>query len=108
MTSEVTQADRKAIDRAEAFAKSKHTTPDEHDDIMVAVRLARLTAQSGEGERLREALFFLASAEAEYRRLHDLHGDGDIRTGRAWDRMRRRGDEARAALRATDEGRDDV
>lgn len=68
MTSEVTQADRKAIDRAEAFAKSKHTTPDEHDDIMVAVRLARLTTQSGEGDDprriLKNALFALEKLKA--------------------------------------------
>lgn len=50
------------------------------------------------GEALREALADLATAEAEYRKLHDLHGDSDMRTGRAWDRMRRKGDAARAAL----------
>lgn len=56
-------------------------------------------AQPVEVERLREALDALATAEAEYRHLHDLHGGADIRTGRAWDWMRRKGDEARAALR---------
>lgn len=30
-----------ALDRAERYAKSPHCTPEEHDDIMVAVRLAR-------------------------------------------------------------------
>lgn len=55
-------------------------------------------ATSGEEMRLRERLVALATAEAEYRKLHDLHGDDDMRTGRAWDWMRRKGDEARAAL----------
>lgn len=44
----ITQADRSAIDRAERFARGLHTTAEEHDDIMVAVRLARhrIAAQS--------------------------------------------------------------
>lgn len=33
---------KEAVDRAESFAKSLHCTPEEHDDIMVAVRFARL------------------------------------------------------------------
>ena len=40
----------------------------------------------------------LADAEAEYRRCHDVFGDGHIQAGRAWDAMRRAGDEARATL----------
>ena len=55
-------------------------------------------ASAGDVERLRGLLLSLATAEAEYRHLHDLHGDGDMRTGRGWDWMRRKGDEARAAL----------
>lgn len=39
MSNEQTEA--VAIDRAERFAKGVHCTPGEHDDIMVAVRLAR-------------------------------------------------------------------
>ncbi len=57
------------------------------------------TSRSGDlVEQLREALRELANAEADYRRLHDLYGRGHIQTGRAWDRMRRAGDAARAAL----------
>lgn len=51
-----------------------------------------------EKERLREALRNLAAAEATYRQTHDLHGDDDMKTGRAWDRMRRSGDAARTLL----------
>ena len=46
------------------------------------------------------ALTRLADAEQHYRLMHDLHGDGDMRAGRAWDLMRRAGDQARDALRA--------
>ena len=45
----------------------------------------------------------LAMREADYRLNHDVHGDGHINAGRAWDRMRRSGDAIRkAALSATD------
>ena len=36
--------------------------------------------------------------EMQYRHDHDHYGRGDIRTGRAWDLMRRSGDKARAHL----------
>lgn len=95
MTSEVTQADRKAIDRAEAFAKSKHTTPDEHDDIMVAVRLARLNArQSGEGERLREAAAGVLAHRVDGPTRGWLRDNRDSRAAL---------DALAAALRATDD-----
>lgn len=44
------------------------------------------------------ALTYLEAAEANYRKIHDLAGDGNIRTGRAWDHMRRCGDHARMVL----------
>lgn len=47
---------------------------------------------------MREALEDLETREAEYRHEHDIYGDGNILTGRAWDRMRRAGDRARTAL----------
>lgn len=53
---------------------------------------------SGEGEGLRTLLDDLQQAEAEYRLMHDRHGDGSRAAGRAWDLMRRAGDKARAAL----------
>ena len=43
-----------------------------------------------------------AEAEAAYRLAYQLHGRSDIKTGRAWDRMRRAGDAARQALASTD------
>lgn len=49
---------------------------------------------------LADELRALANAEAEYRRSHDLFGTDDMRTGRAWDAMRRAGDKARAILTA--------
>ena len=58
-----------------------------------------------EAEKLALAL---ADAEAEYRRFYQAHGAGDMRTGRAWDKMRRRGDMIRAALAAITERTDDA
>lgn len=55
-------------------------------------------ARTNNHAELVEALRDLETAEYEYRKLHDLHGDGDLRTGRAWDWMRRKGDAARKAL----------
>lgn len=51
--------------------------------------------------RIREALDDLQRKEAKYRAKHDLHGDGSIIAGRAWDHMRRAGGIAREALKAT-------
>jgi hypothetical protein len=41
------------------------------------------------------ALNDLQLAEANYRQMHDLHGDDSRVTGRAWDTMRRAGKRAR-------------
>lgn len=59
-------------------------------------RTPSLAAQDG----LVDALEGLQKAEADYRLAHDVHGSGDMRCGRAWDKMRRAGDKARAALSA--------
>lgn len=59
---------------------------------------ARAAALEEEIKRLREALDDLQQAEAEYRLMHDRHGDGSRAAGRAWDLMRRSGDKARTAL----------
>ena len=40
----------------------------------------------------------LANAENAYRACHDQVGPSHMRTGRAWDRMRRAGDEARKTI----------
>lgn len=54
-------------------------------------------------ERLRSVsvsppLAELSKAEQAYRQAHDLYGPGDLRTGRAWDQMRRAGDDVRLLL----------
>jgi hypothetical protein len=46
----------------------------------------------------RETLEELAKAERSYRTSHDDDGPGAVRTGRAWDRLRKAGDAARALL----------
>jgi hypothetical protein len=51
-------------------------------------------------DSLADALRELADAEKNYRWLHDTQGGGHIDTGRAWDKMRRAGDKARAKLEA--------
>jgi hypothetical protein len=49
-------------------------------------------------EALCEALGQLAHDEADYRCNHDHFGGGDIRTGRAWDKMRNSGAKALRVL----------
>jgi len=60
--------------------------------------IAEIRELRAENTRLKSSANKLASAEAEYRKAHDLHGDGSPQSGRAWDLMRRAGDTARAAL----------
>ncbi|MCE2842362.1 MAG: hypothetical protein LW689_06215 [Novosphingobium sp.] len=64
--------------------------------------IKELKAAEERGARMAriEELKALADAEQAYRKAHDLYGGGDIRTGRAWDAMRRAGDAARQALAA--------
>ncbi len=86
-TAMVTQADR---DFALRWANSPW------DYATMAEEAARhRTASQAE---LLEALGDLENCEAEYRHDHDIYGGGDIRTGRAWDRLRRAGDRARAII----------
>ncbi|QDC37060.1 hypothetical protein [Sphingobium fuliginis] len=61
-------------------------------------RLQSIAALEEEIKGMREALDDLQQAEAEYRLMHDRHGDGSRAAGRAWDLMRRSGDKARTAL----------
>ncbi len=65
------------------------------DCAEAAARIAELEA---ERDRLAEHLGELAQTEADYRLKHDTLGDGHIDAGRAWDKMRKSGDRARAAL----------
>lgn len=44
------------------------------------------------------ALERLVYCEAHYRGVHDLKGDGHLDTGRAWDKLRKAGDHARAII----------
>ena len=53
-----------------------------------------------EGYRWRRLAENLAEREAEYRHTHDHEGPESVRTGRAWDRIRRAGD----AVRGESEG----
>ena len=52
---------------------------------------------------LRESARALVAAEVTYRLAHDLHGDGHIITGRAWDKMRNASLKLAAALSNTPE-----
>ncbi len=57
-----------------------------------------IEALQAERVELVAALWELQLAEATYRKLHDLHGRGSMKVGRAWDELRRAGDKARALL----------
>jgi len=57
-------------------------------------------ATSAQNQQMRTALADLAVAEQDYRQKHDLYGDDDMRTGRAWDLLRRAGNAARSVLSA--------
>ncbi len=69
----------------------------QHKESMATARAALSAIQSRDAG-LREALDELAQAESRYRYAHDILGAGDLKTGRAWDLMRRAGDKARATL----------
>lgn len=49
-------------------------------------------------------LDILQMREAAYRSAHDLHGDGSMKSGAAWDAMRHAGDAARAILHRREVG----
>lgn len=51
-----------------------------------------------ENEKIRKILEELAEAEKTYRYIFESFGAGNIRTGRAWDVMRKTGDKAREVL----------
>jgi len=99
-------ARRKGVDLADATARKFNATSDK-------VGLSQKLSPTQPPLDLRvavEALDDLQQAEAEYRLMHDRHGDGSQASGRAWDLMRRAGDKARKALSTltaqADSGRD--
>jgi hypothetical protein len=69
-------------------------------DVIAALRTPAPAPAVVGGDVVSQALDDLQQAEAEYRKAHDLHGDGSQQAGRAWDLMRRVGDRARTALQA--------
>jgi hypothetical protein len=69
------------------------------DDFHDGAAIARAYVALSEREKVLERhVDDLQQSEAEYRLMHDRHGDGSRAAGRAWDLMRRAGDKARAAL----------
>jgi len=47
----------------------------------------------------------LEKAEASYRLIHDVHGGDSPESGRAWDKLRRCGDKARAAIKLAEDSK---
>jgi hypothetical protein len=64
------------------------------------LHIARSDAAEARAEEAARLLRELAETEQNYRHWHDHAGAGDINTGGWWDKMRRRGDKARAFLQA--------
>lgn len=65
---------------------------------MLGEEARRRKEAEAERARLWEALDTLQRSEAAYRMAHDVHGDGALAAGRAWDILRRAGDKARGVL----------
>jgi len=78
----------KAAENREAFERNRAVKA-EVEMTHMAIREATL----------RSALTRLEFAERNYRKTHDVHGDGSREAGRAWDELRRAGNEARQALK---------
>lgn len=62
--------------------------------------LDKETAAIKRADEAGRLLAALAKDEKQYRHDHDHYGRSDLRTGNAWDHMRRSGDKARAFLEA--------
>lgn len=67
---------------------------------LVERRDARVEEQAEEIGKLNYALVALEKAESDYRFTYEMRGGGDIRTVRAWDVLRKAGDQARATFKA--------
>jgi len=74
-----------------AFKSAKRATS------KVAQQIATELAEPGSTTDWELLANSLAEAEKEYRRCYEVLGGDNIKTGRAWDLMRRYGDQVRAA-----------
>lgn len=90
------------------MASGDHGPDQWHRDFAAAIDARAAQQGAPASDVLREALDDLQSAEAAYRKAHDLHGDADRYVGRMWDLMRRAGDKARAALTTSAPQRDAI
>jgi hypothetical protein len=99
------RAERDALLQQPIDLAKMHSVDEDANDKMVAYYWHGQAQDARERARVaREALDDLQQAEAEYRLMHDRHGDGSQAAGRAWDLMRRAGDNARDCLASLDEG----
>lgn len=78
--------------------RDKFTVPDHIPAKVTQLKEAadEIKALRAERDWWQGAAKALAEREADYRHNHDVHGRGDMKTGRAWDLMRRQGDRIRA------------
>lgn len=97
------RAEKAERERDEARAEVKRLTDNALGRAFRAVCAERDEARA-EVDGLKKALYRLATCEADYRAKHDMLGGSDIKTGRAWDALRKAGDSARKALAATEPG----
>ncbi len=70
----------------------------DHLKALVRDQSKDLRDNEAERDRLKVALCDLEKAEADYRIKHDTLGDAHIDAGRAWDKLRKAGNRARAAF----------
>ena len=94
---ETVEACARIVEGAQAIASSSEAARD-LECVAKAIRALPTAPSADVG--LVDLLNDLQDAEANYRHCHDLYGGGDMKSGRAWDLMRRRGDAARSALAA--------
>ena len=94
--------------REEAYSYSHPNGPDGPRDGIDFLHISEVPALASvpapdKAVDWRKLAINLAMREADYRLNHDVHGDGDMKAGRAWDKMRQSGDRIReAALTSTD------
>lgn len=89
MAGRIQELERELLAQGDAIAR--HETNRTYD-------IKRAERAEADAQRVRRTLSDLGLAVHNYQRAHDLHGDGSIDAGRAWDRMRRAREAAEAAL----------